>query len=370
MMNATKSFTEISALQSLTRPWQIHAVESLNGTCSRNYTVVSGDTCSAIETKFGITFAQFYEWNPTMGNDCQTLYAGRSYCVDNLRRQGQEQCQSASIVLLWFMSMFTLTAIWLLLLGSRDLRRYIDKRAMEILPFQRFSHIVYLRCAVGIAGSLLLQIGFTIWTARIFAYGQSYVELESIAMGWFLRPLPALPCLLVIAFDGKRFNETFQEMLVVESFLTLIPLAQMWHIVLAMSSFTSSSKAYLSSSSNYRLGSRLLLTGAGLAIVVWVYVFAVVSSTLVAWGIRRNQKYRTGRAKVCTNRQKRLLGILALAMGSIRLLGSFLLWGGAILLDPVAFCPSSVMMRDVTLLWAFAPVLDNLWRATFHFKIK
>ena len=131
------------------------------------------------------------------------------------------------------MSMFTLTAIWLLLLGSRDLRRYIDKRAMEILPFQRFSHIVYLRCAVGIAGSLLLQIGFTIWTARIFAYGQSYVELESIAMGWFLRPLPALPCLLVIAFDGKRFNETFQEMLVVESFLTLIPLAQMWHIVLA-----------------------------------------------------------------------------------------------------------------------------------------
>lgn len=49
--------------------------------CNRYYTVVSGDSCNYIETKYGITFAQLYSWNPAIGLNCQTLVVGYSVCV-------------------------------------------------------------------------------------------------------------------------------------------------------------------------------------------------------------------------------------------------------------------------------------------------
>lgn len=33
--------------------------------CQEFYTIVSGDDCSTIETKFSITLAEFYAWNPS-----------------------------------------------------------------------------------------------------------------------------------------------------------------------------------------------------------------------------------------------------------------------------------------------------------------
>ncbi|KAK4985901.1 hypothetical protein LTR66_008032 [Elasticomyces elasticus] len=49
--------------------------------CQKHYTVLSGDSCSSIDTQFNITFQQFYNWNPSLGNNCQYLVAGNSYCV-------------------------------------------------------------------------------------------------------------------------------------------------------------------------------------------------------------------------------------------------------------------------------------------------
>ena len=48
------------------------------------YTVVeagSGASCAAIETEYGITFAQFYAWNPAIGSGCTALWVGEAYCV-------------------------------------------------------------------------------------------------------------------------------------------------------------------------------------------------------------------------------------------------------------------------------------------------
>ncbi|KAE8353839.1 hypothetical protein BDV28DRAFT_132335 [Aspergillus coremiiformis] len=50
--------------------------------CRKFYTVQSGDTCPAIESKFGITAAQFYNWNPTIGTTCLNLWLGYAYCVE------------------------------------------------------------------------------------------------------------------------------------------------------------------------------------------------------------------------------------------------------------------------------------------------
>ena len=36
--------------------------------CKKYYTVASGDNCSVIDTKFGITLAQFIKWNPEINS--------------------------------------------------------------------------------------------------------------------------------------------------------------------------------------------------------------------------------------------------------------------------------------------------------------
>ncbi|RLL93315.1 hypothetical protein CFD26_102048 [Aspergillus turcosus] len=49
--------------------------------CQEFYTVVSGDDCSTIETKFAISLAEFYAWNPSIGSTCTNLWLDEAYCV-------------------------------------------------------------------------------------------------------------------------------------------------------------------------------------------------------------------------------------------------------------------------------------------------
>ncbi|CEI66136.1 hypothetical protein FVEN_g4461 [Fusarium venenatum] len=44
--------------------------------------LVKKDTgCLQVATQYGITFEQFKEWNPTVGDDCSTLWADANVCV-------------------------------------------------------------------------------------------------------------------------------------------------------------------------------------------------------------------------------------------------------------------------------------------------
>ncbi|RDW92669.1 hypothetical protein BP5796_02063 [Coleophoma crateriformis] len=49
--------------------------------CNEYYVVETGDSCTSIETAYGITFATFYAWNPAIGSDCTNLWLGEAYCV-------------------------------------------------------------------------------------------------------------------------------------------------------------------------------------------------------------------------------------------------------------------------------------------------
>lgn len=51
--------------------------------CKQYYTVVSGDSCGAIETKFGITDSLFHSMNPEIDSGCTNIFAGEAYCVAN-----------------------------------------------------------------------------------------------------------------------------------------------------------------------------------------------------------------------------------------------------------------------------------------------
>ncbi|KAG6836289.1 hypothetical protein H0H93_009429 [Arthromyces matolae] len=49
--------------------------------CLEYYTVVSGDNCGAIETKYGLTSTQFLTYNPEIVPNCSNLQLGVAYCV-------------------------------------------------------------------------------------------------------------------------------------------------------------------------------------------------------------------------------------------------------------------------------------------------
>ncbi|OZJ03225.1 hypothetical protein BZG36_03446 [Bifiguratus adelaidae] len=49
--------------------------------CSKTYTVASGDYCDKIDTQFGITFTQLRAWNPSVNAACDNLYVGQKLCV-------------------------------------------------------------------------------------------------------------------------------------------------------------------------------------------------------------------------------------------------------------------------------------------------
>ncbi|KAJ7246131.1 RlpA-like double-psi beta-barrel-protein domain-containing protein-containing protein [Mycena haematopus] len=54
---------------------------SSGGGCTQTYTVVSGDTCAAIESKKGISDAQLHQLNPSINSGCTNLQIGQVLCV-------------------------------------------------------------------------------------------------------------------------------------------------------------------------------------------------------------------------------------------------------------------------------------------------
>ncbi|KAJ6503679.1 hypothetical protein C8R45DRAFT_973429 [Mycena sanguinolenta] len=59
---------------------EAYCVAGGGNTCPQVYTVVSGDSCGAIESKFGITITQILAWNPWLTSSC-ALQVGQNVCV-------------------------------------------------------------------------------------------------------------------------------------------------------------------------------------------------------------------------------------------------------------------------------------------------
>ncbi|RFU27962.1 hypothetical protein B7463_g8377, partial [Scytalidium lignicola] len=75
----TTTTTPTKTATSLTPPGPTQS--GITSACNKYYLTASGDSCSAIETKFSITFAQFYTWNPAIGSGCTNLWVSKAYCV-------------------------------------------------------------------------------------------------------------------------------------------------------------------------------------------------------------------------------------------------------------------------------------------------
>ncbi|KAK3946556.1 hypothetical protein QBC32DRAFT_225880 [Pseudoneurospora amorphoporcata] len=44
-------------------------------------TIASGDQCGTIATRYSISLANFYSWNPAVGSSCQTLWLDYYVCI-------------------------------------------------------------------------------------------------------------------------------------------------------------------------------------------------------------------------------------------------------------------------------------------------
>ena len=82
--SATTSTTPINSVSSTTTsvtppgPTQ----SGIPADCDAYYVAESGDSCSAVESKYGITDAQFHAWNPAVSSDClSNFWVGEAYCV-------------------------------------------------------------------------------------------------------------------------------------------------------------------------------------------------------------------------------------------------------------------------------------------------
>lgn len=49
--------------------------------CDSFYKVISGDSCYAVASIYGITLANLYSWNPAVGSSCAYLDVGDYVCV-------------------------------------------------------------------------------------------------------------------------------------------------------------------------------------------------------------------------------------------------------------------------------------------------
>ncbi|KAJ7822870.1 hypothetical protein B0H14DRAFT_2598183 [Mycena olivaceomarginata] len=64
----------------------LSAIVAFGDGCSQTYTVMSGDTCSTIESRFGISDAQLHTLNPGINSGCTNLSIGQILCLGGCRK--------------------------------------------------------------------------------------------------------------------------------------------------------------------------------------------------------------------------------------------------------------------------------------------
>jgi hypothetical protein len=53
----------------------------MTNSCKAFHYVVENDECGKIATAAGISLADFYRWNPAVGNACTTMWLNTYVCI-------------------------------------------------------------------------------------------------------------------------------------------------------------------------------------------------------------------------------------------------------------------------------------------------
>jgi LysM repeat protein len=78
-VSTTTSSTTTTTSSGITTPTPYES--GMVDDCDSFHLVVSGDECATIASDAGITLDEFYEWNPTVGDTCSSLWLDYYVCV-------------------------------------------------------------------------------------------------------------------------------------------------------------------------------------------------------------------------------------------------------------------------------------------------
>lgn len=261
-------------------------------------------------------------------------------------------CRSASFVGLWFVNLWTLTALAVLTLGRTELRTYIHQ--FINIPFPADTTPSAKRI-VSTFGSLAIQVLSTVVTSAILRANLTFSHSLLI---WFSRPLPATA---IAAVSHLGCQLSYEEYQITERLYGIGALALYGSLWTTAFNPPPAAKTFLAASKFQEHSLQMMRAGIVLGMLFTICSLALVCA--VTPGARNRLSSWLG---VFPNhlRPKNLLRGLMIC-NAMRMMAAFLIWSGALRLNKAAFCPTARNIVSVTMLWAFVPVAELLWRAAF-----
>jgi hypothetical protein len=177
-------------------------------------------------------------------------------------------------------------------------------------------------------------------------------QLWRIVMAWFIRPLPATAVSVVSFMSPSMYVRSASMQQITEAIYGLVSIGP--YAVLARHVSPTDYVSRTLPPGPIRKGYRLVQGGAIAGMALWcLCLLGALWGGMSVW--RRHKE----------NGKKKLyyVAVSSAVFNLTRVLAGFLIWNGALLLDPGSFCVGGRTMGSITALWAVVPVAELLVQA-------
>ncbi|KAF2496690.1 hypothetical protein BU16DRAFT_339422 [Lophium mytilinum] len=382
--------------------------QGIASNCTNYVTISDGNSCEVIANQAGVTLQQFYQWNPSLQDSCAGLLVGYAYCVGVLEgsptttpsiivqttlssttlppttnpsfsisasltatstpttpfktpiptgstsaitqnlfwqiHQTNGECHTPTSLSLWLLSLWIFPCLWTLILGSRDLQSLL--RTPRLLAHHPLS-----RPLLSTLFSASLHVSMTVLTAILLRgsvpSSASPPQLWRVMMAWFIRPLPATAVSVVALISPSIYVRSAAMQQIAEAVYGLIAIGP--YAVLARHMSPTDYLSRTLPAGPIRRGYRLVQGGAIAGLALWC--LCLLGAVWIGMGVWRRHR----------ESPKRRVSFVAVASGVFnlaRVVVGFLIWNGAMTLDPESFCVEAGVLGKITAVWAVVPVVE------------
>ena len=280
----------------------------------------------------------------------------------------------SSAVCLWLVSLWTLTAFWTLILGNTHFgsryRRWLGLRSPAASIGQAFFEVeqagvrrgdaareaeAFDLSAMSLGGSVFLLLAASLASAGILYSSGPGSSLRDLFGAWLVRPLPSMLVLCLALVNPESYIDNAFEMLVVETCFGLFSVWPFADVAQNTRPMSMEAQLYLYENPTAALGVRIMRAGSAFGLLAWaILLLSIVPFVILGTGARQTPESRSA------------LFLFCFCYDFVKVLSSFLLWGGAFVVSPNIYAPGRKETVGVTILWAVVPAIDLLWRHSFR----
>jgi hypothetical protein len=269
----------------------------------------------------------------------------------------------SSAVCLWLVSLWTLTAFWTLILGNTHFgsryRRWLGLRSPTTAAGRAFFAAREAEAdnlsALSLSGSVFLLLAASLASAGILHSSGPDSSLSDLFGAWLVRPLPSMLVLCLALVSPESYIDNAFEMLVAETCFGLLSVWPFGDVAQNTRPMAGDAQSYLYENPTAALGVRIMRAGSAVGLLAWI----ILLLSIVPLAIQ-------GTAPRQTPESRSTLFVFCFCYNFVKVLSSFLLWGGALVVSPDIYAPGRKGMVGVTILWAVVPAIDLLWRHSFR----